>query len=51
MEASAVGLQPSDYNSDHSVLVGDYDKLVTAQSDNADAMNDANQILSGLQAS
>lgn len=49
MEASVIGLQPSDYNSDHTILVGDYGKLQTAQSDNETAINDANELLSGLQ--
>jgi hypothetical protein len=49
METGVVGLQPTDYNSDHTILVGDYNKLVTAQSDNAAAISDANEILSGLQ--
>ncbi|HTB48503.1 MAG TPA: hypothetical protein VK712_00285 [Verrucomicrobiae bacterium] len=49
METSVVGLQPTDYNSDHTLLVGDYTKLQTAQSDNGTAINDANQLLTGLQ--
>jgi hypothetical protein len=49
METGVIGLQPTDYNSDHTILVGDYNKLETAQSDNAAAINDANEILSGLQ--
>lgn len=49
MEAGVIGLQPSDYNSDHTILVGDYGKLQTAQSDNEAAINDANELLTGLQ--
>jgi hypothetical protein len=49
MESSVVSLQPSDYNSDHTLLVGDYNTLQTAQSDNQAALNDANQLLSGVQ--
>lgn len=49
MESGVIGLQPTDYNSDHSILVGDYNKLQTAQSDIQSAVTDANNILTGLQ--
>jgi hypothetical protein len=49
MESNVIGLQPSDYNNDHSVLVGDYSKLQTAQTDNQAAISEANTLISGLQ--
>lgn len=49
MEAGVINLQPSDYNTDHAILVGDYNKLVTAQNDNETAITDANAMLTGLQ--
>lgn len=49
MESSVIGLQPTDYNTDHSLLTGDYTKLQTAQSDNLASVNDANQMLTNLQ--
>jgi hypothetical protein len=49
MESGVINLQPTDYNSDHSIFVGDYTKLQTAQNDNEAATSDANEILTGLQ--
>ncbi len=48
IESDVIGLQPSDYNSDHSVLSGDRDQLKTAQSDVQDAVTSASTIVSGL---
>lgn len=48
IESSVVGLQPSDYNSDHSVLSGDRNQLKTAQTDIAAAVSDAKNIITAL---
>jgi hypothetical protein len=48
MESGLISLQPSDYNSDHSLLSGDRDKLKTAQTDIQDASTAASTIVSGL---
>jgi len=48
IEASVINLQPSDYNSNHSVLSGNSAQLKTARSDNQAARTDAAQIISGL---
>jgi hypothetical protein len=41
-------LQPSDYNSDHTILSGDSAQLKTAHSDNEAAYTDAKNIVSAL---
>jgi len=48
IESDVIGLQPSDYNSNHSVLSGDRNQLKTAQSDIQDAVGSATTIISGL---
>lgn len=48
MESSVLTLQPSDYNTDHSILSGDLAKLQTAHSDMSAAYTDAKNIVSGL---
>ncbi|HEY5442758.1 MAG TPA: hypothetical protein VIJ68_04430 [Candidatus Saccharimonadales bacterium] len=48
IEASVVGLQPSDFNSDHTILSGDRDQLKTAQNEIQAAVSDATTIVSGL---
>lgn len=48
IETKVVSLQPSDYNSDHSLLSGDAAQLTTAHNDNTAAYNDAKTILSTL---
>jgi hypothetical protein len=48
IEASVVGLQPSDYNSNHQVLAGDNTQLKTARADNLAAFTDAKNIVSTL---
>jgi hypothetical protein len=48
VEASVIGLQPSDYNTDHTVLSGNRDKLTTAQTDVKAVVSDATSIVSGL---
>jgi hypothetical protein len=48
IEAKVIGLQPSDYNSNHAVLIGDRDQLQTAHADNQAAASDAKAIIAGL---
>ncbi len=48
IEGKVIGLQPSDYNSNHQVLEGDNTELQTAHKDNAAAYADAKTIVSGL---
>ena len=48
IQSKVINLQPSDYNTDHSVLSGDRDQLKTAQSDLATAITDGKAIVSGL---
>jgi hypothetical protein len=48
IEANVIGLQPTDYNSNHSVLSGDSAQLKTAHSDNTAAYADAKSIVSAL---
>lgn len=48
IEQKVLGLQPGDYNSDHTILSGDMDQLKTAHSDNQAAYNDAKSIVSEL---
>jgi hypothetical protein len=48
IEASVIGLQPSDYNSNHAVLSGDAAQLKTAHSDNQAAYDDAKTIVQGI---
>lgn len=50
MESKVIGLQPTDYNSDHSLLSGDSAQLKTAHSDNQTAFQDAKQIVAGIKA-
>lgn len=48
IESVVINLQPSDYNSNHDVLLGDNTQLQTAHTDNAAALNDAKEIVSAL---
>ena len=48
VESSVIGLQPTDYNSDHAVLSGYNDQLKTARSDNQAAIADAKSIINSL---
>lgn len=48
IESMVVGLQPGDYNGDHTVLSGDRDQLKTAQTDIAGAVSDAKNIITAL---
>lgn len=48
VESSVIGLQPSDYNSNHSTLSGYRDQLKTAQNDLQGAVSDAKTIITGL---
>lgn len=50
IEASVINLQPSDYNTNHSVLSGDRDQLKTAQTDLQAAVTSATTIISELKA-
>jgi len=48
IESTVINLQPSDYNSNHALLLGDNTQLKTAHLDNAAAYKDAKDIVSGL---
>jgi hypothetical protein len=48
IESAVVNLQPSDYNSNHSVLSGDRDQLKTAQADIQAAVSTATTIVTNL---
>jgi hypothetical protein len=48
LETSVVSLQPSDYNSNHSVLSGDRNQLKTAQNDIQAAVQASSTIITGL---
>jgi hypothetical protein len=48
IESGVIGLQPTDYNSNHAVLTGDNTKLKTAHADNQAADTDAKNIVSAL---
>jgi hypothetical protein len=48
MEANVINLQPSDYNSNHSLLSGDAATLKTAAADNQAAITDAKTIIASL---
>ncbi len=48
VETSVIGLQPSDFNTDHAVLSGYRDKLKTAQTDVKAAVSDATSIVNAL---
>lgn len=50
IEAKVIGLQPTDWNSDHQILSGDSAQLKTAHIHNVAAYNDAKQIVAGLKA-
>jgi hypothetical protein len=50
IESTVINLQPMDYNSNHSVLVGDNTELKTAYNDIQTAYNDAKAIVSELKA-
>jgi hypothetical protein len=50
IESTVINLQPTDYNSNHSVLVGDNSQLKTANADIQAAYNDAKSIVSELKA-
>ena len=48
IQAKVIGLQPTDYNSDHAILSGDSAQLKTAHADNEAAFQDAKQIVAGI---
>lgn len=48
LETKVINLQPSDYNSDHTVLSGDATQLKAAHADNEAALNDAKTIVAGI---
>lgn len=48
IETGVIGLQPTDYNSNHQVLAGDMAKLKTARTDNIAAFTDAKNIVTAL---
>ncbi|HWT40757.1 MAG TPA: hypothetical protein VN081_05860 [Dongiaceae bacterium] len=48
VESTVITLEPTDYNSDHTVLSGYNDQLKTARTDNQAAMADAKAIVAGL---
>jgi hypothetical protein len=48
IESKVLTLQPTDYDSDHSLLSGDAAQLKTAHSDNTTAYNDAKSIVAGI---
>ncbi len=48
IESSVINLQPSDYNSNHSLLSGDNAQLKTAHTDDQNAATDAKNIVSAL---
>ena len=48
VQAKVIGLQPTDYNSDHTILSGTSAQLKTAHANNVAAYNDAKQIVAGL---
>jgi hypothetical protein len=48
VETTVLPLQPTDYDSDHSVLEGQKTQLQTAHQDNQAAYNDAKTIVAGL---
>jgi len=48
IEASVIGLQPTDYNSNHAVLSGDAGQLQTAHIDNQAALKDAKTMVTEL---
>lgn len=48
VESSVIGLQPSDYNSNHQLLSGYRDKLKTAQGNIKSATTDSQTIVNGL---
>lgn len=50
IESKVIGLQPTDYNSDHAILSGDSAQLKSAHADNQAAYQDAKQIVAGLKA-
>jgi hypothetical protein len=50
IESSVLSLQPSDYNSNHTVLSGDNTQLKTAHTDDQAAYTDAKTIVSALKA-
>jgi hypothetical protein len=48
IESKVVVLQPSDYNTEHTILSGDRDQLKTAQADLKLALSDAQSLISTL---
>jgi hypothetical protein len=50
IETDVVGLKPTDFNSNHSVLSGDAAQLKTAHADNQAAYQDAKSIVAGIKA-
>ncbi len=48
IEQKVINLQPSDYDSDHTILTGDKTQLQTAHQANAKALQDAKNIAQGL---
>jgi hypothetical protein len=51
IESTVLTLQPTDYNTNHTVLSGDNTQLKTAHTDNQAAVMDAKNILSALKSS
>lgn len=48
VESTVINLQPADYNSNHSILSGQRDKLKTAQQDIRAALKDGQTVVNGL---
>jgi len=48
IESKVINLQPTDYNSDHTLLSGDRDQLVTARTDLKTAVDDMAAVRDGL---
>ena len=48
IESKVLTLQPSDYNSDHTLLNGDAAQLKTAHTDNEAAFTEAKNIVASL---
>lgn len=48
IETKVINLQPTDYNSDHTILSGDREQLVTARTDLKTAVDDMTAVRDGL---
>lgn len=48
IQAKVIALQPSDYNSDHTILQGDYAQLMTARSNNKTALSELKSVRDSL---